>query len=268
MIGAARFILAAVGLLLSQAGSAAAFGWLVEVPNFEGLEPPNLPAYLTRPTGAGRFPAVVILHGCSGLSSGPVRTADRLRIWGYVALVLDSLAPRGIDDACGLSVGQEIDAHAALHYLAQQEFVDRDRVAVLGYSLGGAAALSLAREGDIAEFDEKFRAAIAYYPGCYDTGAPMSVPTMILIGGADDWTPAAACSALTDRLQKSGTPIDLTVYPGAYHAFNFSQAGPGFRSHGHWLAYNEAAAKDAEEKLHGFLAAHLLKTPSDVPATK
>jgi alpha-beta hydrolase superfamily lysophospholipase len=92
IIRAARLILAALGLLLSQAGSASAFGWLIEVANFEGLDPPKLLGYIARPDGTGRFPAVVILHGCSGLSSGPIQTADRLRVWGYVALAIDSPA--------------------------------------------------------------------------------------------------------------------------------------------------------------------------------
>jgi hypothetical protein len=32
---------------------------------------------------------------------------------------------------------------------------------------------------------------------------------------------------------------------------------PGTRSLGHWLEYNEPAAKDAEEKTRAFLAANL-----------
>ena len=263
----ARLLLAAVGLVVMLAGRASALGWLIEFPNFEGLHPPHLMGYLARPAGAGRFPAVVILHGCAGLSGGgPVETADRLRIWGYVALAVDSLGPRSLETACGSSIGQEIDAHAALHYLSQQDFVDPNRVAVVGYSLGGGAALRIAREGTVSEFEERFRAAIAYYPGCYDTGAAMAVPTMILIGAADDWTPAEPCADLAERLRKSGTPIALTIYPGAYHAFNVRQAGPGFRNNlGHWLAYDEPAAKDAEAKMRAFLAAHLAAVPSARP---
>lgn len=266
MIGKARCGLAAIGLLLTLSGSAGAFGWLIDLPNFEGFDPAHLIGYLARPSGTGRFPAVVILHGCSGLSSGPIETADRLRLAGYVALAIDSLGPRGIDDVCGGSVAQEFDAHAALHYLSQQDFVDPGRVAVLGYSMGGAAVLRIAREGNMSEFDERFRAAVAYYPGCDENPAAMTAPTMILIGAADDWTPAEACRELAERLQKTGTPIDLTIYPGAYHAFNFSQAKPGFRNKfGHWIEYDEAAAKDAEAKLRAFLAAQLGNVPPAAP---
>jgi len=162
---ALQAIFAAGGLLLSMAASAAAFGWLVDLPHLEGLDPPHLLGYLARPIGTGRFPAVVILHGCTGLSASQVETADRLRNWGYVALAIDSAGPRGMTTGCGSSVGQIFDAHAALHYLSRQDFVDPGRVAVLGYSMGGDAALRLAQnDGVPSEFEERFRAAVAYFP--------------------------------------------------------------------------------------------------------
>jgi dienelactone hydrolase len=55
----------------------------------------------------------------------------------------------------------------------------------------------------------------------------MAVPTMILIGGADDWTPAVACQAMVAQPHGDGARLDLTVYPGAYHAFNFPGLKPG-----------------------------------------
>jgi dienelactone hydrolase len=61
--------------------------------------------------GAGhsveRFPAVVVLHGCSGISSHSARIADRLGSWGYVALAVDSLGLRGIASRCGGSGSPE-----------------------------------------------------------------------------------------------------------------------------------------------------------------
>ena len=262
-----RLVLAVVGSLLSLTGGAAAFGWLIDIPNFDGLEPPQLSGYLTRPDGTGPFPAVVVLHGCSGFFGGYADIADRVRDWGYVALAVDSLGPRAVTSPCNLSVGQEYDAETALHYLSQQDFVDPARVAVLGYSMGGGSALRIAQRGGVAaEFDEKFRAAVAYYPWCGGINTAMAVPTMILIGTLDDWTPAAACRELADRLQKDSAPVDLTIYPGAYHAFNFATLKTGRSYLGHWLEYSDAAAKDAEVKLRAFLAANLMSANRDKPA--
>ena len=87
-------------------------GTPVEFPNLPGREPGHLTGYLARP-GAGLsaligttpgdaapYPAVVVLHGCGGISSHSAAIADRLGGWGYVALAIDTLGPRGMDSGC------------------------------------------------------------------------------------------------------------------------------------------------------------------------
>ena len=62
---------------------------------------------------------------------------------------------------------QAFDAYAALRYLSTLKFVDAERVALFGQSMGGSATL-YAIDRDLAAqyFGQKFRAAIAYYPRC------------------------------------------------------------------------------------------------------
>jgi dienelactone hydrolase len=113
-----------------------------------------------------------------------------------VAFVVDSLGPRGFTDRCGGGglPDQAFDAYAALRYLSQLDFVDPSRVAVLGQSMGGFSALyAVDRELAAQYFAERFRAAVAYYPGCGIPAAMMTAPTLILIGEADDWIPAERC---------------------------------------------------------------------------
>src|ERR1051325_846754 len=146
----------AIGLASLLGARHASAGSLVEFPNVSE-QAPKLVGYLARPDrglsallGAGggasevvQYPAVVVLHGCSGISSHSAGVADRLGSWGYVALAVDSLGPRGIADRCTRSGYQEqaFDAYAALRYLAQQFFVDATRIVVLGHSMGGIATL-------------------------------------------------------------------------------------------------------------------------------
>jgi dienelactone hydrolase len=101
------------------------------------------------------------------------------------------------------------------------------------------------------------RLNVSYYPDCSISAAIMTAPTLILIGEADDWTPAKTCRGLAALPRREGAAVEFTVYPGAYHGFDVRPLQPGIRYLGHWLEYNEPAAKDAEEKVPAFLAAHL-----------
>jgi dienelactone hydrolase len=63
------------------------------------------------------------------------------------------------------------------------------------------------------------------------------------------------------RWTGDGRRIDLVVYPGAYHGFDFPQLKPGTSFLGHWLQYDERAATDAWEKVTAYLATNLRTRP-------
>src|SRR5215831_13818448 len=277
-----RISLLAIGLASLLGAGHASAGSLIEFSNVSE-QAPKLVGYLARPDrglsallgsgggrpNANRYPAVVVLHGCSGISSHSAAIADRLGSWGYVALAIDSLGPRGIADRC-TSPGypeQAFDAYAALRYLAQQFFVDATRIAVLGQSMGGYSALyAVDRDMAAQYFAERFQAAIAYYPVCFPL-VTLTAPTLILAGEQDDWTPAERCREMVADARPDSAPIALHVYPDARHAFDVAVLQPGRRAFGHLVEYNDAAAKDAEEKARAFLDAHLRET-SPGEATK
>ena len=59
--------------------------------------PHPLQGYLRRANNAGRSPAVVLLHSCHGdWKRIDERWGKRIASWGYVALTVDSLGPRGL----------------------------------------------------------------------------------------------------------------------------------------------------------------------------
>ena len=139
-----RISLLAIGLASWLGAGAAWAGALVEFANVSERGPATLVGYLARPDqglsallggedhNVERFPAVVVLHGCGGISSHSDGIADRLGSEGYVALAVDSLGPRGVANRCN-SIGypeQGFDAYSARRYLAQQGFVDAARIAV------------------------------------------------------------------------------------------------------------------------------------------
>src|SRR4051812_2302863 len=126
----------------------------------------TIEGYLSKPNGSGPFPAIVYLHGCSGLSKNTrARIADLLTGWGYLSLAVDSFATRGIKEAChGGMPPRQADALGALVYLSNLPSVDATRIAVVGSSQGGIVALRLASRQDIKLFaipeDLKFKAAV------------------------------------------------------------------------------------------------------------
>jgi dienelactone hydrolase len=215
------------------------------VPNAEGQ---MLVGELYRPAGNGPFPAIVSLHGCAGRSPKPVEDAAAARFvdLGYVVLVVDSFSTRGIKISCSgqtPALDRVMDAYGGLTFLAGLPFVDPGRIAVVGYSQGAMTALSaVAFEGVRTLFDRQFKAAVAYYPLCTARDGNFAVPTVILIGEKDDWTPAAECTRMMAMRSGAGADVKLVVYPDAYHGFN----GRSLRDHpltllGHHIEYNEAA---------------------------
>ena len=141
----------------------------------------DIPFILTRPAGDGPFPAIVMLHDCSGLgphsSGAPWRWSTELTRLGYVTIWPDSFSTREFaDGVCTESdrrrrVGPKIraaDAYAALRYLQAIDYVDPKRIAVMGGSHGGSTTLAsiVALQAHQTDTAPGFAAAIALYPSC------------------------------------------------------------------------------------------------------
>jgi dienelactone hydrolase len=191
---------------------------------------------------------------------------DELVARGYAILLVDSYATRGIDHACtsrafATFLRRSPDAYGALLFLARQTFIDSQRVAAVGFSAGAWVTLSVAETNSFELFvppsNLRFRAAVASYPPCKEAAARPETPTLIFIGALDDWTPAADCSNRVASWGNVGPPVELVVYPGAYHGFFHPHFQPGRTLLGHWLEYNGEAADDATHRLHQFLDRHL-----------
>jgi dienelactone hydrolase len=214
----------------------------------EPVEIPTLDARLQlqgewyRAKGSDPKPAILQLHGCNGMrdAQGRVDLARRryaayFNAEGMHALALDSFSSRGVRSICETPERQRpvhdddrrLDVYAALKWLAAQPGVDAGKLVIVGWSHGAQAVLSSldATDETVKSQTVKPRAAVAFYPGCarfnrmlrYELASPL----LVLIGEADDWTPAAPCVQLHSRLGGStSTPFELVVYPGAYHGFD------------------------------------------------
>lgn len=228
--------------------------------------PADLRGNLYRPDGPGPFPAVVLLHGCSGMGRHAEHWGRRLAGWGYMTFTVDSFRPRGYQTVCGkgLAVPPSLrarDAYAAADRLRAMPDVRADRIAAIGFSHGGWTVMQLVQAG-LAERigSPPLQAAIAYYPYCDGSNdRDPAIPTLILIGEQDDWTPAARCRALEARFRRPEL-VSAVYYPNAYHAFD-SEArlrwAAGARGSMHRLEYDAVAAPDSFARTRAFLDRHL-----------
>ena len=246
----------------------------------------EIPVAIDKPEGPGPFPAVVILHDCSGVgprsSGAPARWARELGAQGYVTLIPDSFTTRGHPDGvctdASPSRGEVApsrrvrDAYAALARVRALPYVDGRRVGLMGGSHGGSTTLASMAAPEHAwdllarEKRAGFAAAVALYPGC-GTGTYRPVaPVLILIGEKDDWTPAAPCVKLAASTRATEHPVAITVYPGAHHSFDSDRPvrfvaarvngnAPGGR--GATTGGDAAAWADSIRRVTAFFGAHL-----------
>ncbi len=197
-----------------------------------------LNAVLYRPQGAGPFPVVVGLHGCRGLLNPSGQIVRRFSDWGerlskagVAALFLDSYTPRGLGAQCNVrerrvrSARERVsDAYAARRWLQGQSWTVKNRVSLIGWSNGGIASLWAVRPRAMPRDGQPdFRSAVAFYPGCRRLGNlawSARIPTLLLVGRADDWTPAAACEQMVAGARGRTAQASIVAYPGAYHEFD------------------------------------------------
>ena len=260
-----RGIMAGVAALLAIGGAASAtedidpFARKLNYPDLKFPDQPR-PAFpdmtmMFRPEGAGPFPAVAILPGCGGHDTmNAFDWAMRALANGYVALVVDPLTQRGVVQNCGPTpVGSARylkDAFDAADHLRRQRFVDPARVGLIGFSLGGIAAMgaassTYARRGG----SEPFQAIVALYPLCSRMGisvpeSPNPVdmrfvrekivqPLLVEMGALDTFITggtAANCKPLLDEQKARGAPLEYIVYQ-ATHGWDEQESNYGPQPH-------------------------------------
>jgi dienelactone hydrolase len=228
----ALIIVIAAGLAI--VGSPALGADQIEIPTGDA----KLKATLYRPAGPGPFPAVVALHTCDGLNwtDGTIERryaewGERLSAAGFVVIFPDSFSSRGLGPQCRArerlvraSRLRTADAIAARQWLQAQSWVIVDRVSLLGWSHGATTVLwTVRRAGSRRDKLPDFRSAAALYPNCQRSGISAwsaRIPTLILIGRADDWTLASVCEQMVAGARGRSAAASLVVYPNAVHDFD------------------------------------------------
>ena len=184
----------------------------------------------------GSLPAVVLLHGSGGPRIGVKYWSKILQKIGIVTFIVDSNSARGcpLDSksrcknyAEHQGMGNIIDAYRALELLSTHPQIDPNRIALMGFSVGGKATLY----ASVKRFQKmwgtpglEFAAYIPFYPACnitFDHDEQISdKPIRIFYGEVDEWSSPIPCQEYVDRLRKAGKDATITIYPEAHHNFD------------------------------------------------
>jgi dienelactone hydrolase len=156
---------------------------------------------------------------------------------GISTFVIDGFSGRGLtsvntNQALLGRLNFIVDIYRSLDILAKHPRVDPDRIALMGFSRGGQAALyaSLDRFNKLwNKSGVQFAGYIPFYPDCATTflgdTEVADRPIRIFHGTADDTDPVAVCKAYVARLKDAGRDVTLTEYPDSQHVFDLGLLG-------------------------------------------
>src|ERR1700674_5062690 len=192
----------------------------------------RLDAYLPKTPGAPA-PAVIALHGAGGNVTGMERYATMLSAEGFAVYLLHYFNRTGIEPADLQSMKRNFPLWMktlwdAISFIETQPQVDRERIALLGFSLG--AYLSLANSA----IDPRVKAVVEFFGGMpkeMKLFMRRLCPVLILHGEADPTVPVEEAYQLQKLLEKKGIAYEIKIYPGAGHGFESEiWSDAGFRS--------------------------------------
>ncbi|MFQ3592083.1 MAG: dienelactone hydrolase family protein [Gemmataceae bacterium] len=213
--------------------------------------------FLAQPEGEGPFPAIVVIQEWWGLNDWIKIQARRLAAQGYVALAPDLYRGKVTED---MKVASQLlkglpperalrDLKAATDYLANHKAVNKDKLAVIGWCMGGGYALELS----VAE--PRLRACIICYGRVTADEAklkPLQATVLGVFGKEDKGIPIKNVRAFGEALKKLDKKVEALGEYEAGHGFmresNGSKPNPEYR---------EAEAKKAWAAIESFLKKEL-----------
>jgi dienelactone hydrolase len=195
--------------------------------------PTTIAGVLRIAQGSGRLPVVIFIAGSGGFNANTDVWDRQFLEMGISTFALDAFAGRGItsvvqDQSQIGRLNAILDVYRSLAVLAAHPRVDPNRIAVMGFSRGGQAALY----ASVRRFQKLWNAAnvepaayFALYPQCTTTFiADTEVsehPIRIFHGIPDDYNEIAPCRRYFERLKSAAKDVKMTEFPDTAHAYDF-----------------------------------------------
>jgi dienelactone hydrolase len=216
--------------------------WQYARRNLQNTRPQTITGELLMPKSivAGRVPALVLMHGSSGVEPWAYDLwAARMNPAGVAVFVVDSYKPRGVDTTSTNQLGKQVtipsqiaDALNALRVLATHPQIDPARIFVIGMSRGGNPAFYSAWpmfQAPVNTNGAKFAGHIPLYPGmcniryrANDDNDRATAPIFFALPDRDreDYQDVAVCERYANELAALGNQVTVKEYKGTYHAWD------------------------------------------------
>lgn len=229
----------------------------------------TMPAYVARPEGSEKLPAVIVWMEIFGVNSHIQSVTDRVAREGYVACApnfFHRVAPDlnlGYDEA-GMNEGiahmmkltadnMIADQKAAIAYLRGRSDVIGNKIGAMGFCIGGHMTYLTACENDIAAAASFYGGGITAPEGpggaasTISRTANINCPVLCLFGALDTHIPPEQTGAVEAALKDSGRDGEVVIYDDAEHGFFCDQRA----------SFNQGAADDAWARVKKLFAENL-----------
>lgn len=207
----------------------------------------EMQAYLARPKGKEKLPAVIVIHEIFGLNAHIEDVARRMALEGFLVIAPDALSPFGGTAANSSDVMGKMRAldqaatvknfTAAVKYL-QTHPQTNGKVGCTGFCWGGGMT------NQVAVNSPDLKAAVPYYgsvPAVEDV--PKIKASMLCHYAGEDKRINEGIPAFEEAMKKAGIDYQIYIYEGAQHGFN-NDSSPG--------RYNKEAAELAWKRTTDF----------------
>jgi carboxymethylenebutenolidase len=212
----------------------------------------DIKAYMARPKGAAKLPAVIVIHENRGLNPHIEDVTRRIALEGFLVLAPDLLSPAGgtpeNEDTARDMIGK-LDGQQTVKNLASAiAFLEKHangngKVGVVGFCWGGGMV------GDLAVNAPDLDAGVVYYgrqPKATDV-EKIKAPLLLHYAGQDARI-NEGIPAFEEALKKANKPYTIYIYEGAQHAFNNDTSE---------ARYSKSAAEQAWARTIAFFKEHL-----------
>src|SRR5437868_11379369 len=207
------------------------------------------------PAGKGPFPGIIVIHEWWGLNDWVKEQASKLADQGYVTLAIDLYRGKVAttpNEAHEIMRGvpedrAKRDLHAAFEFLKSQANVKKDRIASIGWCMGGGYSLDVALQEPTLAAD-----VINYGHLAVDENSLKKInsPILGIFGGKDRGIPVEDVKKFEQILKQLGKKVEIVIYPEAVH---------GFENPNNKEVYRPQDVADARKRSVDFLASTLKK---------